>query len=102
MGVCDGAGRVCAWGLVEHVPELDRLGLMSLDGTTDGITALARAVRAHAAVLSKEMVEVVTPPHPRALQALEAAGYHIELDPGHPEDVNEHGIDVFELRLDQT
>ena len=99
MGVRDGAGRVCAWGLVEHVPELDRLGLMSLDGTTDGITALARAVRAHAAVLGKEMVEAVTPPHPRALQALAAAGYHIERDPEHPEDVNEHGIDVFELRL---
>lgn len=99
MGVRDGAGRVCAWGLVEHVPELDRLGLMSLGGTTGGITALARAVRAHAAVLGKEMVDVVTTPHPRALQALEAAGYHIELDPEHPEDVSEHGIDVLELQL---
>lgn len=102
MGVRDGAGRVCAWGLVEHVPDLDRLGLFSLDGATDGITALARAVRAHAAVLGKVMVEAVTTPHPRALQALEAAGYHIELDSEHPEDVSEHGIDVFELRLDQT
>ena len=102
MGIRDGAGRVCAWGLVEHVPELDRLGLMSLDGTTDGITALARAARAHAAVLGQELVDVVTTPHPRALQALEAAGYHIEIDPEHPEDVSEHGVDIFELRLDQA
>jgi hypothetical protein len=102
MGIRDGAGRVRAWGLVEHVPDVNRLGLMSLDGATDDITALARAMRAHAAVLGKELVEAETTPHPRALQALEAAGYHIELDPEHPEDVNERGVDILELRLGQT
>jgi hypothetical protein len=102
MGVRDGAGRVCAWGLVEYDPEWDRLGFTSLDGTSDGITALARAARAHAAVLGKELIDVVATPHPRALQALEAAGYHFELDPEHPEAIQEHGIDVLELRLDQA
>jgi len=70
-----------AWGLVEHVPELERLGLMSLDGTTDGINSAGARGACTRCSFGKEMVEVVTTPHPRALQALEAAGYHIELDP---------------------
>jgi hypothetical protein len=75
------------------------LGVTSLDGTTEGITRLARALRAHAAVLGKTMVEVMTPPVPRALDALTAAGYRIEIDPKHPDEVREHGIDILELQL---
>ena len=102
MGARDDAGRLCAWGLVEHDPSWERLGLASLEGTTEGITWLARAARAHAAALGKVMVEAMATPHPRALQALEAAGYHIEIDPEHPEEIREHGIDVLELRLDKA
>jgi len=102
MGARDDAGRLCAWGLVEHDPSWERLGLASLEGTTEGITWLARAARAHAAALGKVMVEAMATLHPRALQALEAAGYHIEIDPEHPEEIREHGIDVLELRLDKA
>lgn len=102
MGVRDDGGRVQAWGLVEYDPEWDRLGLSSLDGATEAITALASAMRAHAAALGRVMVEAMTAPHPRALQALEAAGYHVEADPEHPGQVREHGIDILGLVLNKT
>jgi GNAT superfamily N-acetyltransferase len=102
MGVRDKTGNVCAWGLVETDPNWNRLGFSSLEGTTEGITALARALRTHAAALGKVMVEAMTTPHPRALQALEVAGYHLEIDPEHPEEIREHGIDILELRLDKA
>ncbi len=75
------------------------MGVTSIEGTTEGITRLARALRAHAAALGKAMVEGMMPPVPRALDALTAAGYHIEVDPKHPDEVREHGIDILELRL---
>ena len=102
MGVRDEARRVRAWGLVEADPNWDRLELSSVQGTTEGITALASAVRRHAAALGKVMVEAMTTLYPRALEALEAAGYHREVDPEHPDDVREHGVDVLELRLDKA
>jgi len=100
MGIRDETGRVCAWCLFESRPEWERLVATTMNGATEGITTLARALRAHAAICGVQMAEVLTPPHPRALAALAAAGYHIELDPEHPEDTREHGMDVFELRLD--
>ena len=99
MGLRDSTGRVCAWCLVEVDPEWERLGVTSMEGTTEGITQLALALRAHAATLGKTMVEVMTPPVPRALDALTAAGYRIEVDPKHPDEIREHGMDVLELRL---
>jgi hypothetical protein len=48
------------------------------------------------------MVEMMTPPLPRVMGALDAAGYHIEVDPQHPEEAREHGVDMLELRLDHT
>jgi len=99
MGVRDATGRVCAWCLTETEPDWDRLGVTSLDGSTEGITRLARALRAHAATLGKVMVEVMTPTVSRALDALTAAGYHLEVDLKHPEEIREHGIDILELRL---
>ena len=47
------------------------------------------------------MVKVMMPLYPPALEALEAAGYHIEMDPRHPE-VREHGADIFELWLNHA
>lgn len=102
MGVRDEAGRVQAWCLTHVEPDWDRLGMMCLDGDTDGIAALARAMRAHAGVMGKVMVEAMTPPHPRVMEALEAAGYHLEVDPKHPEDVHEHGVDMLELWLNKA
>ena len=99
MGIRDSSDHVCAWGLVEVDPEWERLGVTSIEGTIEGITQLARVLRAHAATLGKAMVEVMTPPVPRALDALIAAGYRIEVDPKHPDEVREHGIDILELRL---
>jgi GNAT superfamily N-acetyltransferase len=95
----DAAGRICAWCLVEVVPEWERLGVTTLMGTSQGIAQLSRALRTHAAALDKTMVEVMTTPLPRALDALTAAGYHIEVDPQHPDEIREHGIDILELRL---
>jgi GNAT superfamily N-acetyltransferase len=99
MGTRDAAGRICAWCLVEVDPEWERAGVTTLTGTSEGITQLSRALRAHATALGKTMVEVMTPPLPRALDALTAAGYHIEVDPQHPDEIREHGIDILELRL---
>jgi GNAT superfamily N-acetyltransferase len=102
MGVRDASGRVRAWCLVHIDPDWDRLGMSFLDGDTEGITALALAMRAYAGVAGKVMVEVMTPPLPRVMGALDAAGYHIEVDPQHPEEAREHGVDMLELRLDHT
>jgi len=102
MGVRDEMGRVRAWCLVHVEPDWDRLGMSCLDGKTDGIAALARAMRAHAGVVGKVMVEAMAPPHPRVMEALEAAGYRLEVDPKHPEEVREHGVDMLELRLDNA
>ena len=102
MGVRDEAGRVRAWCLTHVEPDWDRLGMMCPQGDTGGIAALARAMRAHAGALGKMMVEAMTPPLPRVMEGLEAAGYHLEVDPKHPEDVHEHGVDMLELWLDKT
>jgi hypothetical protein len=102
MGVRDEAGRVRAWCLTHVEPDWDKLGITCLDGDTDGITALARAMRAHAGAMGKVMVETMTPPQPRVMEALEVAGYHLEVDPQHPEEVHEHGVDMLELWLDKA
>ena len=102
MGVRDEMGRVRAWCLVHIEPDWDRLGMSCLDGKTNGIAALARAMRAHAGVVGKVMVEAMAPPHPRVMEALEAAGYHVEVDPQHPEEAREHGVDMLELWLDNA
>ena len=102
MGVRDEQGRVRAWCLTHVEPDWDRMGIMCLDGETDGIATLARAMRAHAGALDKVMVEVLTPPHPRVMEALAAAGYHLEVDRQHPQDVHEHGVDMLELWLNQA
>ncbi len=95
------AGRLCAWCLVENDPNWDRLGVTTLFGATDGITQLARAMRAQAAALGKKMVEVMATPHPRVLEALELAGYRLEANPKQDDEPHEHGIDIFELRLER-
>jgi len=100
MGVRDGTGRLCAWCLCDDRPDWERLIITLLGGTTDGIAALARAMRTQAAVTNRQTVEALAPPLPRMLDALAAAGYHIEIDPEHPEDTRERGVDIFELRLD--
>jgi len=63
---------------------------------------LARAMRAQVSTLGKAIVEVMMPLYPPALEALETAGYHIEMDPRRPEEVREHGVDIFELWLNQA
>ena len=102
MGVRGEAGRVRAWCLTHVEPDRDRLGIMCLDGETDALATLARAMRAHAGVVGKVMVEVLTPPLPRVMEALEAAGYYLEADPKHPDDVLEHGVDMLELWLSKA
>ena len=102
MGVRDEAGCARAWCLVRVESDWDRLGITCLDGDTDNITALACAMRAHAGALGKVMVEALTPPHPRVMEALEAAGYYLEVDSQHPEEVHEHGVDMLELWLDKV
>jgi GNAT superfamily N-acetyltransferase len=99
MGTRDATGHVCAWCLGEADPEWERVGVTTLNGTSEGITVLAHALRAHATGLGKDMVEVMTPTVPRSLDALTAAGYHLEVDPQHPEEIREHGIDILELWL---
>ena len=101
MGVRDEAGRVRAWCLVHVEPDWDRLGIMCLEGETDALAALARAMRAQAGVLGKVMVQVLTPPLPRVTEALEAAGYYVEADPNHPQTTDEHGVDMLELWLNE-
>jgi N-acetylglutamate synthase-like GNAT family acetyltransferase len=101
IGVRDVTGRVAAWCMTEIDPEWDRLGVMPIDGTSEGMATLARSLRAHAAVLGKVMVEAMTPVVPRALDALSSAGYHIEVDPLQPDEMREHGVDILELRLDK-
>ena len=100
MGTRDAVGRLNAWALVEIDPDWDRLSVTTLIGSTEGMTTLGRALRAHAAALGKLAVELMTQPLPRVLDAISAAGYHIEVDHEHPEEIREHGIDIFELRLD--
>ena len=102
MGMRDDQGCVRAWCLTHVEPDWDRLGIMCLEGETDGILTLARAMRAHAGALGKVMAEVLTPPHPRVMEALAAAGYRLEVDPKRPEDVHEHGVDMLELWLNKA
>jgi len=99
MGVRDHAGSVRAWCLFQVEPDWDRLGFTVLYGTAEGITKLARAMRTLAAANGKGMAEVMTPPHPPVLDALAAAGYHLEVAPEHLQDTGEHGADVLELVL---
>jgi len=101
MGVRNEAGRLCAWCLVENDPNWDRLGVTTIFGATDGITQLARAMRAQTAALGKEMVEVMATPHLRVLEALELTGYRLEANPKQDDEPHEHGIDIFELRLER-
>ena len=98
MGVRDNAGHVRAWCLVAPDPGWDRLGITCLEGTLEGITALAHAMRAQASAFGKAMAQAWTPPHPRVLDALVAAGYRLEAS--QDQDTNEHGLDILELRLD--
>jgi GNAT superfamily N-acetyltransferase len=99
MSVREASAHLAAWCIVDNDPNWEGIEVTSLFGTQDGIAKLARAMRAQAASLGKAMVEVMTPLYPPALEALEAAGYHIEIDPHHPEEVREHGVDIFELVL---
>ena len=59
MGVRDETGRVCAWCLLQVESDWERLGLNTLDGSTEGIITLAGAMRAQAAAMGKVMVEKV-------------------------------------------
>jgi hypothetical protein len=36
------------------------------------------------------------------MDTLAAAGYRLEVDPQHPEDVHEHGVDMLELWLNRA
>jgi RimJ/RimL family protein N-acetyltransferase len=99
VGVRDEADCISAWCLLPEA-RWERLFPNTFHGATEGITALAYALRAQAFTRGKEIVEAMVPPHPRVMDALAAAGYHIEIDPGHPEEIREHGIDILELRLD--
>jgi GNAT superfamily N-acetyltransferase len=101
MSVREASGHLAAWCIVDNDPNWDGIEVTSLSGTQDGIAKLARAMRAQASSLGKAMVEVMMPPHPCVLEALAAAGYHIEIDPEHPEEIREHGIDVLELVLNK-
>jgi hypothetical protein len=98
MGVRDDASRICAWCLLPET-RWERLFPNTFHGTTEGITALAYALRALAFVRGKEMVEAMVTPQPRVLDALAAAGYHIEIDPEHSEEIREHGVDILVLVL---
>ena len=99
MSVREASGHLAAWCIVDNVPNWEGIEVTSLFGTQDGIAKLARAMRAQASSLGKTMVEVMMPLYPPALEALEAAGYRLELNPKHPEQVREHGADIFELWL---
>jgi GNAT superfamily N-acetyltransferase len=98
MGVRDDAGHIRAWCLLPET-RWERLYLNTLQGTTAGITTLARAFRARVSDKGKEMVEAMVAPEPRVLDALETAGYHLEVAPEHPEETREHGVDILELAL---
>ena len=98
MSVREASGHLAAWCIMDTDPNWEGIEVTSLFGTQDGIAKLAHAMRAQASSLGKTTVEVMTPLYPPALEALEAAGYHIEMDPRHPE-VREHGADIFELWL---
>jgi len=95
-------GHLAAWCIVDNDPNWEGVEVASLFGTKDGIAKLARAMRAQAGVWGKATVEVMTPPHPDTLEALETAGYRLELNPKHPEEVREHGADIFELWLNHA
>ena len=99
MSVREASGHLAAWCIVDNVPNWEGIEVTSLFGTKEGIAKLAYAMRAQAGTWGKVTVEAMTPPHPCALEALEAAGYRLELNPKHPEQVREHGADIFELWL---
>ena len=99
MSVRQASGDLAAWCIVDNDPDWEGIEVTSLFGTKDGIAELACAMRAQAGVWGKAIVEVMTPPHPSALEALQTAGYRLELNPKHPEEVREHGADIFELWL---
>jgi hypothetical protein len=98
MSVHKAGGDLAAWCIVDNNPNWEGIEVWSLFGK-DGIAKLASAMRAQAGAWGKMTVEAMTPPHPCALEALEAAGYRLELNPKHPEEVREHGADIFELWL---
>jgi GNAT superfamily N-acetyltransferase len=100
--VREASGHLAAWCIVDNDPNWEGIEVTSLFGTQDGIAKLACAMRAQASSLGKAMVEVMMPLYPPALEALETAGYHIEMDPRHPEEVREHGVDIFELWLNHA
>jgi len=99
MGVRQASDGLTAWCIVDNNPNWEGIEVTSLFGTKGNIAELARAMRAQAGTWGKVTVEVMTPPHPSALEALETAGYRLELSPKHPEEVREHGADIFELWL---
>ncbi len=102
MSVREASGHLAAWCIVDNDPNWEGIEVTSLFGTQDGIAKLARAMRAQASSLGKAMVEVMVPLYPPALEALEVAGYRLELNPKHPEEVREHGADIFELWLNHA
>jgi GNAT superfamily N-acetyltransferase len=98
MGVRDDVDRICAWCLLPET-RWERLFPNTFYGTTEGITALAYALRAQAFARGKEMVEAMVTPQLHVLDALAAAGYHLEVNPEQPKDTQEHGVDILELGL---
>jgi len=99
MSVREASGDLAAWCIVDNDPNWEGVEVSSLFGTKEGIAKLACAMRAQVGAWGKATIEAMTPPHPCALEALETAGYHLELNPKHPEEVREHGADIFELWL---
>ena len=102
MSVRQASGDLAAWCMVDNDLNWEGVEVTSLFGTKDGIAELARAMRAQVGVWGKAMVEVMTPPHPSVLEALKAAGYGLEATPKQDGEPHEHGIDIFELRLDES
>jgi GNAT superfamily N-acetyltransferase len=102
MSVRQAGGDLAAWCIVDNDPAWEGVAVTSLFGTKDGIAKLARALRAQTSVWGKATVEVMTPPLPSALEALETAGYGLEANPKQNNEPHEHGIDIFELRLDES
>lgn len=101
VGRRDGRGGLAAWCIVDSDPTWKVVKISALFGTTEGMGSLARTVRAEAGTRGKAMVEVMTPPHPSALEALSIAGYGLKEATKPGGEAHEYGIDVLELRLDE-